>query len=109
MNLTDLVLGRVSELGRFPDEPYEIRQTPGGEVYRADGDMRLHNLARRQLIDEVEQRVAVSPRKEVVLYIHGLNETFASAAFTSAELCHFLGRESVCAFVTWPASASGNS
>ena len=33
-------------------------------------------------------------------------ETFETAAFTAAELCHFLGREPVCAFFTWPASAS---
>jgi esterase/lipase superfamily enzyme len=40
--------------------------------------------------------------------VHGFNETFESAAFTTAELCHFLGREDVCAFFTWPASSSGN-
>jgi esterase/lipase superfamily enzyme len=40
--------------------------------------------------------------------VHGFNETFATAAFTAAELCHFLGRESVCAFFTWPASSGGN-
>jgi esterase/lipase superfamily enzyme len=43
-----------------------------------------------------------------MLYVHGFNETFASAAFTAAELCHFLGCAYVCAFFTWPASASGN-
>jgi esterase/lipase superfamily enzyme len=40
--------------------------------------------------------------------VHGFNETFETAAFTAAELCHFLGREPVCAFFTWPASSSGN-
>jgi len=30
-----------------------------------------------------------------MLYVHGFNETFATAAFTAAELCHFLGREDV--------------
>ncbi len=43
-----------------------------------------------------------------MLYVHGFNETFASAAYTAAELCHFLGREQVCAFFTWPASSTGN-
>jgi esterase/lipase superfamily enzyme len=44
----------------------------------------------------------------VLLYVHGFNETFETAAFTTAELCHFLGRESVCTFFTWPASSTGN-
>ena len=40
--------------------------------------------------------------------MHGFNETFATAAYTTAELCHFLGREQMCAFFTWPASSTGN-
>jgi esterase/lipase superfamily enzyme len=57
---------------------------------------------------ELRRRLARSANNEVVLYVHGFNETFASAAFTSADLCHFLGREPVCAFFTWPASHTGN-
>jgi len=44
----------------------------------------------------------------ILLYVHGFNETFATAAYTTAELCHFLGREQVCAFFPWPASSTGN-
>jgi esterase/lipase superfamily enzyme len=44
-----------------------------------------------------------SPTKEITLYVHGFNETFATATFTTAELCHFLGREPVCVLFTWPA------
>ncbi len=40
--------------------------------------------------------------------MHGFNETFATAAYTAAELCHFFGRAHVCAFFTWPASSTGN-
>lgn len=41
--------------------------------------------------------------------MHGFNETFATAAYTAAELCHFLGRRDVCSFFTWPASSRGNA
>lgn len=105
---TDLTLGRVVELGRFPNEPYEVERIPGVGVFRDDAVMSLHSQASSQLREELKERVAASPRKEVVLYVHGFNETFATAAFTTAELCHFLGRESVCSFFTWPASSSGN-
>jgi esterase/lipase superfamily enzyme len=38
-----------------------------------------------------------------VLFVHGYNTTFESAALTMGELCHFLGRDFVCGIFTWPA------
>ena len=104
----DLSLGRVQRLGAFPREPYPLRVGADGFRYRDDDTLAQHFGARRQLQEEVQRRLASSPRKEVMLYVHGFNETFATSAFTAAELCHFLGREPVCAFFTWPASATGN-
>jgi esterase/lipase superfamily enzyme len=104
----DLSLGRVQRLGAFPDEPYALRTGRNGYRYRDDATLAQHLAARQGLQAEVERRLADSPRKEVMLYVHGFNETFATAAFTTADLCHFLGREQVCAFFTWPASSTGN-
>jgi len=104
----DLSLGRVQRLGAFPREPYPIRLGTDGNRYRDDATVAGHLAARRQLQEEVQRRLAQSPPREVMLYVHGFNETFATAAFTAAELCHFLGREPVCAFFTWPASSTGN-
>ena len=70
--------------------------------------MRATPRPKGRLQGEVQRRLAAAPKKEVLLYVHGFNETFESAAFTAAELCHFLGREQVCAFFTWPASTTGN-
>jgi len=103
----DLSLGRTSELGRFPNEPYDVEVRRGG-TYRDSAGMRAHSAAERLLREELKQRLARSPSKEVVFYVHGFNETFATAAYTAAELCHFLGRESVCTFFTWPASSEGD-
>lgn len=103
-----LELRRVRELGRFPEEPYQIVDTPAGTLTRAPAVMADHQAATAQLRGEVQQRLKRLPRSDVLLYIHGFNETFESAAFTMAELCHYLGRESVCALFTWPASASGD-
>jgi len=104
----ELSLGRTAELGMFPDEPYAVIRDAAGNVYRDLRVLREHDLARRQFQQEIATRVAASPRKEVMLYVHGFNETFETAAFTTADLCHFLGREPVCAFFTWPASSTGN-
>lgn len=103
----DLSLGQVRELGRFPDEPYAVDIRPDG-LYRDNHNLQQHDAAGAALRRELQRRLARSPTKTVTLYVHGFNETFETAAFTAAELCHFLGREPVCAFFTWPASSTGN-
>ncbi len=104
----NLELGPVRELGAFPREPYQISKGPEGKILRDRTELARHFEAKAGLQGEVERRLAQAPKKEILLYVHGFNETFASAAYTAAELCHFLGREEVCAFFTWPASSTGN-
>jgi esterase/lipase superfamily enzyme len=38
-----------------------------------------------------------------VLFVHGFHDSFERAAITMGELCHFLGRDFVCAIFSWPA------
>ena len=54
---------------------------------------------------EIARRLALARRKEVVLFVHGYNTNFESAALTMGELCHFLGREFVCGIFSWPAGS----
>lgn len=100
-------LGAVDELGRYPEGPYHIERTGTG-VRRDPAVMDAHRRTDAALQAEVQRRLALAPTKEVVLYVHGFNETFESAAFTVADLCHFFGRAHVCTFFTWPASSTGN-
>jgi esterase/lipase superfamily enzyme len=104
----NLELGGVRELGAFPREPYQIARGEDGKILRDRAELARHFETKAALQGEVERRLAQVPKQEVLLYVHGFNETFATAAFTAAELCHFLGREQVCAFFTWPASSTGN-
>ncbi len=104
----NLELGPVRELGAFPREPYQVTKGADGMLLRDRAELARHFEAKAGLQGEVERRLAQAPKKEVLLYVHGFNETFASAAYTTAELCHFLGREDVCTFFTWPASSTGN-
>ena len=102
----NLTLGEVTEIGRFPATPYLLKSTEEGIEYDADVLSR-HEQAKQTLTKELERRLGESPRQEVVVYVHGFNETFETAAFTIAELCHFLGREHVCTLFTWPAGSGG--
>jgi esterase/lipase superfamily enzyme len=103
----DLELGSVKELGRFPDIPYDVKRTATG-VTRDPAVVDAHEKAAAGLRAEVARRLAASPRKEVVLFVHGYANTFRDAALTMGELCHYLGREFVCAIFSWPAGGSRN-
>jgi esterase/lipase superfamily enzyme len=101
----DLRLGKTAELGRFPRVPYPIASAPAGFT-RDPGVVNAHEEAVTQLQSEIARRIAASPRKDVVLFVHGYANTFEDAALTMGELCHYLGREFVCAIFTWPAGGS---
>ncbi|MFO1056561.1 MAG: alpha/beta hydrolase [Dongiaceae bacterium] len=101
----DLTLGPTREIGRFPPIPYGLAVTGAG-LTRAPAVVDAHEAATRALQAEVARRLAASPRKEVVLFVHGVDNTFQDAALTMGELCHFLGREFVCGIFTWPAAGT---
>ncbi|WP_455289372.1 alpha/beta hydrolase [Cupriavidus necator] len=101
----ELTLGPTTELGRFPPIAYDLAVTPEG-VTRAPAVVEAHEKAAAKLQAEVTRRLAAAPRKEVVLFVHGYHNTFQDASLTMGELCHFLGREFVCAIFTWPAGGS---
>ena len=101
----ELQLGAVTELGRFPPIPYDVDPVPGG-ITRSPATVDAHERAAAGLQAEVARRIAASPRKEVVLFVHGYANTFEDAAFSMADLCHFFGREFVCGIFTWPAGGS---
>jgi esterase/lipase superfamily enzyme len=98
----DLALGPTTELGRFPPIPYEVIMTERGPT-RSTAVVDAHETAGQGLQAEVARRLASSQRKEVVLFVHGVANTFRDAALTMGELCHFLGREFVCGIFAWPA------
>ncbi len=102
----DMRLEAVHEQGRFPKMPYAIDRQPNGDFQRTPAVVAAHLAAEAALKAEVSRRLAAAPRKEVVLFIHGYNNTFADAALTASELCHFLGREFVCAIFSWPAGGT---
>ncbi len=66
-------------------------------------------MAQEALRTELRRRLALGGKREVVLFVHGYNNDFDDAAFTLAELWHFLGREPIPILYTWPAGRGGPS
>ncbi len=66
--------------------------------------IREHTKARMSFQRELEDRIRVSSRKEVVVFIHGYNNSFDDAVKSAAQICNDLGaNDFVCIAFTWQA------
>ena len=96
----------VKELVRAPETPLPYALVDGKVVEEPEF------VARSEQASEAFRQVlmgqlALTPRKEVFIYVHGFHNSFDDAAFAMAELWHFLGRIGVPLIYTWPAGYPG--
>ncbi|WP_429114871.1 alpha/beta hydrolase [Ensifer sp. KUDG1] len=103
-----LRVGAVSETGRFPATPYGVVATANG-LRRTPQAVAAHERAVASLRVEIGRRLATAERKEVVVFIHGYNNTFEDAALATDEICRSLQYQFVCIVLTWPAGGAGGS
>jgi esterase/lipase superfamily enzyme len=101
-----LKLGNISELGRLPGTPFPLEEVDGKLVDDREVLAQAREAAGR-LQGELQRRLDLTPRKEAFIFVHGYHNTFEDAAFTLAEMWHFMGREGVPVLYTWPAGHSG--
>jgi esterase/lipase superfamily enzyme len=78
--------------GQWVDDPKEIEA-------RDEQTKNLHAL--------LAERLALTRRKEVFVFVHGYNNTFASGCFRASQIWHFTGRSGVPVLFSWPAGAGG--
>lgn len=101
-----LSLDKTEELGRIPETTYDFDKS-GRTLQVTPNAAEATALAEQMLRTMVESRLATSARKDVFLFIHGYSNTFQDAAFTMAQVWHFLGRQGVPFIYSWPAGSSG--
>jgi esterase/lipase superfamily enzyme len=111
MNLT---MGKITEMGQFPPTPRSLlevrppttlpttRLCLPGEINDAP-EVAAEADFQRQL----SAQLALSPVKEVYLFVHGYANTFDDSVQTIAQLWHFLGRQGVPVAYSWPAGGGG--
>ncbi len=98
-------LGPPQLLGSFPRTPYGIRKVAGGFTREAKA-VDQHAAAVRGLQAELSRRLEKAPRKEVVIFVHGYNNKFDDAAYSTGNICRFLGADFVCVILSWPAGGT---
>ena len=102
----ELKLVSTTEFDRLPATPvpYVVINNIAVDdpAWIAERDKSLERLRAEML-----RRLALTPRKDVFLYVHGYHNTFEDAAFALAELWHFFGREDLPLIYTWPAGFPG--
>ncbi len=101
----EMKLGGIKEIGQFPEVPYPAVVSSAG-YRRAPDVVAAHEGAVASLQGEIRHRLVKTERKEVVVFIHGYNNTFADAANAMGSICRLLGRDFVCVLLTWPAGGS---
>lgn len=107
-NELEMHMGAISETSRLPPTPHPASFVDGKILIDPD------RLAEAREIEasmnaEISRILAETPRKEVVIFIHGYNNSFADAAYDLAEIWHFLGRKHLPVLYTWPAGHEGIS
>jgi len=101
-----LRLGDIRELGRFPETPFPFTRK-GNRIVQDTAVLDAHSSTEEALRQEIARRLAMTPKKEMLIYVHGYNNNFDDATYDLAELWHFTGREGVPLLYTWSAGFGG--
>ena len=104
-NLT-LRVESITELERFPQTPLPLIEQNGQLVQNPQVVAQVDDAAMR-FREEIRRRLAHTPDKQVLVYVHGFHNSFDYAASVMAEFWHFGGRTGVPILYSWPAGAPG--
>ncbi|MCZ6835845.1 MAG: alpha/beta hydrolase [Planctomycetota bacterium] len=101
-----LTMGEVQEIVRLPpsNTPLDV---VGDDLVEKPEYVTALDRSTAQAVELLNARLAMSPVKDVYVYVHGYNNTFEDAAFRMATLWHFLGRQGVPLLYSWPAGHPG--
>ena len=95
--------GSPKEIVRFPETPYKVEKVKGG-IRRDPAALAAHRQAAQDIERTLQAKIASTSSKEVVLYVHGFNNSFDDAVKSAARMCGDLGPDRfTCIVFSWPA------
>ena len=101
MNVT-----RIEERGKLILSPASVELRDGKLEMRPEVAEAIAE-ERRNLVGMISSRLARTPRKDVYIYVHGVENTFEDAMRRAAVIWHFTGRQGVMMAYAWPAGRGG--
>ena len=104
LDLTLSVHG-THEIGRFPPTPASLIEP--SEKTDASRPAATSPSSSDLFQKELAARLALTPVKDVYIFVHGYSNTFTDSVETMGELWHFLGRQGVPIAYSWPAGSPG--
>jgi len=105
----DIKFGGVKalEFGRYPESPYVFSINEEG---KSQVELETHNalnLAKQQFRQLILSRLETNETNDVVLFVHGFNNSFEYATQTLSGISHFLKQRQVPIVYSWPAGVGG--
>lgn len=102
----DVRVRSIAEIGRFPATPRPFTVVAGATVEDPEVRSEKHR-SETEFLAQLHRRLAIANDKDVLVYVHGFNNSFDYAARAQAEVWHFLGRRGVPVLYSWPAARGG--
>ena len=99
-------MGEISETSRLPPTPHPATYVDGKIQFSQKRTSEAREIE-AGMNKRISNFLAETPRKEVVMFVHGYNNHFSDAALELAEIWHFLGRKHMPVLYTWPAGHEG--
>ncbi|MGH7131349.1 MAG: alpha/beta hydrolase [Phycisphaerales bacterium] len=96
----------IHEAGSFSPIS-DFMEAKDGRLARKPGAIADFNLEQDRMCQELLPWLENTDRKEVVVFIHGFNNTFDDAVLRLAQAWHFTGRKGVPIVYSWPAGSPG--
>ena len=96
----------AKEQGRFPDSPYLFSMSDGQVIIDPDTQSSLR-ASKDAFAELIVSRLKERESNDVVLFVHGFNNSFDYAAQTLGGIWHFLQRRHVPILYSWPSWAGG--
>jgi esterase/lipase superfamily enzyme len=87
-SVVPLSIAGIMEVGRYP--------------YDASGPIPDKNGATNWLMTDINESVATSRDRDILIYVHGAKVNFYNAAVFAAQLDHFMGRDMTSIAFSWP-------
>ncbi|MEP1765986.1 MAG: alpha/beta hydrolase [Sulfitobacter sp.] len=94
------------EILRFDPTPTRFRVVNGQPVKLPEA-VASYNRKRAVFQAQIREQLRTTKQNEVIIFVHGFNNSFEDGVFALSDIWHFSGRGGVPIAYSWPAGAGG--